>query len=123
MKHAPAGFTMVEVLVAVVVLGVGIVALAGSSALVTRMIGQGRTSTRAAQVASSRMEALRAAAYSTSPPCTSPAFASGGPVTSEGITAAWVAPATGIARSVSITVSYLTPRGTRLHQLRTVLPC
>ncbi|MBA3344628.1 MAG: prepilin-type N-terminal cleavage/methylation domain-containing protein, partial [Gemmatimonadales bacterium] len=42
MKRAPAGFTLVEVLVAVVVLGVGIVALAGASAMATRMIGQGQ---------------------------------------------------------------------------------
>ncbi|MGI9039919.1 MAG: prepilin-type N-terminal cleavage/methylation domain-containing protein [Gemmatimonadales bacterium] len=123
MKRAPAGFTLVEVLVAVVVLGVGIVALAGASAMTTRMIGQGQISTRASQVASRRMEALRAAAYSTTPSCTSPAFAGGGPLTTDGITASWVAPATGSARNVSVTVSYPTPRGTRLQQLRTVLPC
>ena len=47
------GFTIVEVLVAVMVLAVGVIALVGSSATITRMIGRGRHDTRAALVAES----------------------------------------------------------------------
>ena len=47
MKRSTAGFTIAEVLVAIVVLSVGVVAMPGSSALVTRMIGRGQRATRA----------------------------------------------------------------------------
>ena len=62
MKHSPLGFTLTEVLVAVLVLAVGVVALASTSATVSRMIGLGKIETRAAQAASRRMETLRLAA-------------------------------------------------------------
>jgi prepilin-type N-terminal cleavage/methylation domain-containing protein len=60
------GFTLVEVLVAVTILTVGVVAMAGSTATVTRMINRGKVDTRAAQLATQRMEELRRIAYSTS---------------------------------------------------------
>src|SRR3954471_24365187 len=69
-KKSQVGFTIVEVLVAIIILGVGVSAMAGSAAMVTRMIGEGKQATRMASVASQRMEALRLAAYSTVPRCT-----------------------------------------------------
>ena len=50
MSQREGGFTIIEVLVAVVILGFGIVALVGSSGVVTRMIGQGKRTTNAASV-------------------------------------------------------------------------
>lgn len=64
------GFTVVEVLVATMVLGVGILALVGSSTVVTRMIGEGKRSMNATQLAQQRMETLRQTAMSTDPQCT-----------------------------------------------------
>jgi prepilin-type N-terminal cleavage/methylation domain-containing protein len=122
-KRSTAGFSLVEVLVAVVVLGVGIVALVGSSAMVTRMIGRGKIETRVAQTASRRIEALRLAAYSTSPRCTAGAFASGGPVTTNGVTESWVVPAAGKVRSVQVNVSYRTVQGPRTASLQTRIEC
>ena len=58
------GFTLVEVLVALVLLTVGVMALLGSSAMVSRMIGKGRGSTIAVQVATARLERLRRIAAS-----------------------------------------------------------
>jgi prepilin-type N-terminal cleavage/methylation domain-containing protein len=123
MKHSRIGFTLVEVLVAVLVLGVGILALVGTSAGVTRMIGRGRVETRAAQAASRRMEALRLAAYAASPLCTGPEFASGGPLFAGGMAESWVVPLTGRGRKVRVTVTYLTIRGSRQAVLETVLAC
>ena len=51
MKTSERGFTLVEVLIAVVVLGIGVTALVGSSALVTRMVGRGASETKAAEAA------------------------------------------------------------------------
>jgi prepilin-type N-terminal cleavage/methylation domain-containing protein len=119
----PAGVTLVEVIVAIVVLAVGVIALAGSSGMVTRMIGRGKAETHAAQAASRRMEMLRALAGSTTPRCSDPGFTSGGPILSEGITESWVVSPTGNIRRVRVTVTYLTVRGVRSAVLETAIEC
>jgi prepilin-type N-terminal cleavage/methylation domain-containing protein len=116
------GLTLIEVLVAIVVLGIGIVALAGGSSMVTRMIGRGKVETRAAQVASRRMEALRLAAAS-SPRCTAAAFSNGGPAIHDGVTESWVVPVAGKLRLVRVTVTYLTVQGLRSAALETGIEC
>ncbi|MBA3521394.1 MAG: type II secretion system protein [Gemmatimonadales bacterium] len=123
MKRDRSGFTLVEVLVAVTVLGIGVSALVSSSAMVTRMIGRGKTVTQAAQIATQRIELLRAAGYSTTPRCTAGAFASGGPVTTSGITQSWVVDAAGGVRNIAVSVSYATPRGMRTSVLNTRIEC
>ena len=122
MKRNRQGFTLVEVLVAVVVLGIGITALVGSSAMVTRMIGRGQMETRAAQLASRRLETLRREAYSTSPRCTSGGFASGGPSTSQGVTESWQLTGAN-PRTLTVTVSYKTAHGTHSNVISTLIKC
>ncbi len=56
------GFTIVEVIVAIMVLTVGVLGLVTTAALVTRMIGRGQRSAVAATFAAQRMERLRPAA-------------------------------------------------------------
>ncbi len=121
MKHSRSGFTIVEVLVAVMVLGVGVVALAGSSAMVTRMIGRGKLDTRAAQLATQQAEALRLVAYSTTPRCT--ALANGGPQTTDHVTFSWTVAVTGTGRTVSVSASYATVGGTHTETLTTYIEC
>jgi Tfp pilus assembly protein PilV len=123
MKHVSSGFTLVEALVAVVVLGVGIIALVSASASITRMIGRGKMETRAAQVASNRMAILRSAAWSTSPRCQSTALVSGGPVLSGGVTERWEVSAPDSVRQVTISVTYLTVRGLRTAKLESSIAC
>ena len=53
------GFTIIEVIIAIIVLTVGLLGLVSTAALVTRMIGRGQRSTEAAIFASQRMELLR----------------------------------------------------------------
>lgn len=63
--HARAGeggFTIVEVIIAIVVLTVGLLGLVTTAALVTRMIGQGQRSAVASTFAGQRMERLRVTA-------------------------------------------------------------
>ncbi len=123
MKRSTSGFTLVEVLVAIVVLAVGLIALVGSSAMVTRMIGRGKVETRVAQAASHRIETLRLAASSTSPRCTAGAFASGGPVTTNGVTESWTVPVAGRVRNVQVNITYGTARGPRTASLQTRIEC
>jgi prepilin-type N-terminal cleavage/methylation domain-containing protein len=122
-KRSESGFTLVEVLVAIVVLSVGVIALAGSTAMVTRMIGRGKVDTRVAQVASRRIEVLRLAANSTTPRCTAAGFANGGPVTADGVTETWTVPAAGKVRSIQVNVSYRTARGPRNASVLTRIEC
>lgn len=56
------GFTIVEVIIAVIVLSVGLLGLVTTAALVTRMIARGQRSAVASTFASQRMERLRPAA-------------------------------------------------------------
>jgi type IV pilus assembly protein PilV len=55
------GFTIVEVIIAIVVLTVGLLGLVTTAALVTRMIGRGQRSVVASTFASQRLERLRVA--------------------------------------------------------------
>jgi prepilin-type N-terminal cleavage/methylation domain-containing protein len=122
-KQARSGFTIIEVLVAVTILAVGVVAMAGSAAAVTRMIGRGKMDTRAAQLATQQAEALRLMAYSTTPRCT--ALANGGPVTTDHVTLSWTVAvaATGTGRDVNVSASYATVRGVRTEVLTTYIEC
>jgi Tfp pilus assembly protein PilV len=54
------GSSLVEVVVAVVLLGVGILALTGTAGAIARMTGLGRLASASATLASSRLERLRA---------------------------------------------------------------
>ena len=54
------GFTVIEVIIAIVVLSVGLLGLVTTAALVTRMIGRGQRSAVAATFAAQQMEQLRA---------------------------------------------------------------
>ena len=53
------GFTLVEIIIAIIVLTVGLLALVTSSALVTRMIARGQRSAVSATFAAQRLEQLR----------------------------------------------------------------
>lgn len=123
MSRSQSGFSLVEVLVAVMILGVGVTALIGSSSMTTRMIGRGKSETQVAGIASRRLEALRVAAYSSSPRCTSAAFVSGGPFTTGTVTETWVVPPAGRVRSVQVSVTYRTARGPRTASLQTRIEC
>jgi type II secretory pathway pseudopilin PulG len=110
-------------MVAVVVLGVGIAALAGSFALVTRMVARGRVQGRATQLAASRVEQLRLMAGSTTPRCGSGGFAGGGPFTTGAVTEQWEVSPGGPSRVVRVIVSYPVPGGTHTDTLETRLDC
>ena len=56
------GFTIIEILIAVVVLMVGVLGLVMTAALVTRMMGRANRAQMAANYASQRMEKMRTAA-------------------------------------------------------------
>jgi prepilin-type N-terminal cleavage/methylation domain-containing protein len=117
------GLTLVEVMVAIVIVGAGIGGMAGSFALVTRMIGRGRVQGRAAQLAKSRIEQLRLLAGSTSPRCTAVALSSGGPLSTRAVTERWEVGSAGAIRQVRVIVSYPVTGGMHADTLQTRIDC
>jgi type IV pilus assembly protein PilV len=110
------GFTIVEVLVAVMILTVGLMGLVTTAGLVTRMVGQGQRFTQASAYANERIEVLR------SRRC--PAVAAGSE-TRGAYTISWrvVSAADDRARGITVTVQSRTTRGTRTDTFNTVHFC
>lgn len=121
MRNTRSGFTLIEVLVAVTILAVGVVAMAGSAAAVTRMIGRGKIDTRASQLATEQMETLRRAALFTTPRCTG--LAANGSASSGNVALAWTVTASGTGRNVSVRATYATTRGSRTDTLTSYIEC
>ena len=110
-----AGFTLVELLVAMMVFAVGMLGLAATAASVTRMMGGAKRQTIAATVAQSRLEKIR------SSPCASLVS---GTETVRGITNTWTI--TAVTRGVNVKDSVSFPgarNGTRWKVYRTSLSC
>jgi Tfp pilus assembly protein PilV len=56
------GFTIIEIIIAIIVLTVGVLGMVTTAALVTRMIARGQRSAQASAFASRRLERMRVAA-------------------------------------------------------------
>jgi len=113
------GFTLIEVLIAIGILSVGILALLQTAASITVMLRDGRLRTLASATAASRIDNLRLVAASTSPTCTA---LSSGSATSVNGTENWTIAGAGRSRTVTETVNVslgqrslgMTVRGTLL---------
>ena len=120
------GFTIIEVLVAMLVLIIGATALVGSSGIVSRQIGRGRSIGTAAQVATRRLETLRRAANLRTSVggarCQHGTFASG-TATTLGMSESWGVATTGTLRNAVDTVTYGRTGGSSRVILRTLIAC
>jgi prepilin-type N-terminal cleavage/methylation domain-containing protein len=61
-RHSQGGFTIIEILIAIVVLVVGMLGLVMTAAMLSRMMGRASRAQAAATFASQRMEKMRPAA-------------------------------------------------------------
>lgn len=120
-RAGSAGLTVVEVLVALVLLGTGLVAAASASAATTRLVARGRSAIRSVEAAARRMESLRATAYRTSPVCI--ALAGGADSAAGGLVVTWRVGGTASLRSLSVVSTYRMPGGIRADTLLTQLWC
>lgn len=116
-------FTLLEVLVALVILGVGILGLSGNAALVSRLVGDGSRLTLAATIATTRLERLRTL------PC---GGVTGGSATTRGIDESWSAApmssSLASALEIQLSVTYPVRISNGAHSLRTqrfrgAVPC
>jgi prepilin-type N-terminal cleavage/methylation domain-containing protein len=113
------GTTMIELVVALMILSVGMLSLTSGAVLLSRLMNGGAIQSRVATTANSRMEKIRA---------TSCASISSGADTVRGIVSRWTTqPITFIGTrrgvGVNLVLTYQTSRGNRTQTFQTIVPC
>ncbi len=110
------GFTIIEVMVAMLILTVGLLAMASTAGLVTRMIGQSKRFEAAAELAAERSEIIVA---DTACPSLGSGSATSGPNT-----VAWSVTAFGRGEQIQVIVNWpLSAGNTRADTFHTVYSC
>ena len=109
------GFTLVELIVAILILSVGLLGMASTSAVVLRQMSGGAKQSIAAAVAQSRMEILRANRCGT---------ATSGTATTRGLSESWTVTPLTRSDSVRVVVSWTARSGiTRTNSYNSRIPC
>jgi prepilin-type N-terminal cleavage/methylation domain-containing protein len=117
-SRARKGVTLVELLVAVTLLAVGLLAIVGVSASVTRSLGESRSDNLAAFYAQSRFEQVAGSR------CSTLTLNTWTTETTRGVTEKWWIVDNGNnTRLVTDSVSWTTRRGTRRQAFSSLLPC
>ena len=99
------GFSMAEVMIAMVILTVGVLGIAASSGAITKMTAEGGRGGGSAAVAESRIETLFAT------PCAS--MSSSGSASAGKYSESWTVTTSGLMRTITETVTYQTGRASR----------
>lgn len=108
------GFTLVELLVALVIFSVGLLALAGTSSTILTAVTSTRSRTVAAGVAESRFDLLRAT------PCASRAS---GSAKTRGIAETWTLVRLARADDVTVAVTFLSSHQPRTETFTSFMAC
>lgn len=108
------GSTIIEAIFAVTLLSVGFLAVASSAPWVMRMVAEGRRSARAAALAQTKLETLRARACGR---------LSRGDSTVGPLVLAWSVERSGVVARLRATVSTPTLPGSRIDTFQTVRAC
>jgi Tfp pilus assembly protein PilV len=117
------GFTIVEIIIAILVLTVGLLGLVTTAALVTRMIGRGQRSSAAAGFAQRRLERLRPGA------CLAGLRVAGTDTLYRGVgwiainTWTWTNQGNNVWRLSILTQSKTTRNAVRTDSTETMIPC
>jgi prepilin-type N-terminal cleavage/methylation domain-containing protein len=108
------GYTIVELIVAIMIFTIGLLAMAGTASLIMMTIAGSRTRTVGAAVAESRFEQLRAQSCA--------AHAAGSAVT-RGVREDWSVMPMARADDVTVVITMLTNHRTTTQAFRSYLPC
>jgi len=115
MRTPRSGFTLLEALIALVIINVGLLALVASTAVLIRQTGEVRARSAAVRTAANRLQQLGA---------TTCAPISGSAAGAFSIRETWsIEVQQGGVRELFDSVTYTTPSGPRSVVLRTKLPC
>lgn len=115
------GFSLIEVMIAIVILAVGVLAMAGTSGAVTKLIARGGRMGGSSVVAEDQLESLRAGICRTLTGNTT--ASQSGTSTNGKYALAWTVTGQGWLRSVELTVSYPNGRSTRTDRYETLISC
>jgi len=124
-RSSRGGFTIVEVLIAIVMLSIGVLAMASSSGAITKMMTFGRMKTDATSIAQSVLDSLRYVAQASSPKCTALVNGSQSTAPKRGFSTAWtvVTSSGGDARNITVTVGYRIGSQNKSETLTTSMFC
>jgi prepilin-type N-terminal cleavage/methylation domain-containing protein len=114
MTRRQPGFTLIELVIAIVLLSVGAIALAGCAAAITRQMTVSARRSRAAMIARSRAE------ESQSRPCSA---LTGGSEELQGIRSDWDVSTSSVSAELGQQVEYRSLFGQRMDMYRTAAPC
>jgi Tfp pilus assembly protein PilV len=126
-RRKVAGFTIVEVLIAIVILTVGILAMMGTSAAVNRLIVRGRRVTQAAQLGEQVLDSLRLKANDNLQACTGLVSSTTG-YSQQAVSVTWnvgalTANANLFERQIQVYLTYAADRKTLADTITTILKC
>jgi len=121
MRTASPGFTLLEVLIALLLVTVGVLGLAGTLGPIATMAGEGRMHDRVALALASRADSLRATLRAGAPACVTPA--AGVQRHADGLLERWSALDLGGVIEVRIEAVVPALRHTASDTLVTRLPC
>jgi len=116
-----AGFTLLEVLLAMLLLTMGVGAVVGTSVRTARTVIRARQATRALEAAVSQMDMLRLRASASPPGC--PGLTDGADTVNGIIGRRWRLRPIGNLREATVTVVTAIPGGVREDSLVSVLAC
>jgi type II secretory pathway component PulJ len=120
MRRAAPGFTLLEILIALLVLTMGVLGLAATLGPTAALAARGKSAGRAALILASRLGQLRTE-HQAAGGCTGPA--PGSLVHASGIRESWTVATDSALVRVTIRVAVPAPSGLRLDSLRSTLPC
>jgi prepilin-type N-terminal cleavage/methylation domain-containing protein len=112
--RARRGFTIIELVVAMVILTMGLLAMAANSAVIGRQVRTSHKMTQASNLAQARFETLRSAQCTT---------LTGGNQTVGEIVEIWTRTNGTRVVEVTDTVKFNTPNGQQVYAYRTSIPC
>lgn len=116
--RARRGVTLVELIVAMTILSIGLLAIVGTSGAIARGLGEARGDNLAAFVAQSRFETIAGTT------CTGMTLGATKTAETRGVTEKWIVTDGGNNTLLVVdTVSWQTRRGTRRQVFQTLLPC
>ena len=116
MKLTKMGFTLVEVMVALLVFTLGVLGAVKATGGLARMVSEGKQEAGAAAIAQDRMERLRA---------TSCASMAGGSETVRKYSVSWAvtSPVSSDSRAVTVVAAYENSNGARADTFQTLVLC
>lgn len=121
MRRTRRGFTLLEVLLALLVLTTGLLGFAGTLGPISALAGQGRIHSRAAVVLASRVSRLRTELQAGAPGCVLPA--AGSLVHPSGVDESWQSSLSVNIVEFRIVARFRLPRRTPAETLIARLPC